>query len=747
MNINDSNIKPNLTFRRLVYLHMQQLTNFPYIEKDFDALTDYELLCLVVKYLNDVIANSNEQNTSITNLYNAFLELQTYMNNSVQELEDAWNDKTTELENTWSDKTTELETAFNNLQTWINNYFDNLDVQEEINNKLDQMLEDGVLEQIIEQFLHSTALWCFDNVANMKNSTNLIDGSYAKTLGYYSKNDGGSALYKIRTITNDDVVDEAFIIKMNDESTNLIAELIIENNEVNLPQIGGKKADSSNKYDNKTYIDKYIAKLSNNNRLRLYIPSGVWYFSPTSLYYLDGFYIYGDETFTGPHYNATGTIITTLNDNQSHLWIIGGENHQQNVTLKNLFFSTADFTITDSSCTFSTIKKVTDTAIRIRRTQYMITDNLIFYQVYGQALGITSSWELYFKLLNFRGVLSDSSIINFEPRLTVDSNISACTFENIMFEGFLNNLINVSNNSALGNSIFNNINIEDYRLVNGELVTDTDITSSSDFTNVNKGAIFNFDANTFSKSITINNINVNNFAHYIKEYNSTKYMVDTVFHCTTGNNLDIVLNNLQCIGMNKDGDLIYTANGEGMVNIATVITINNCNNNDLNHRFKFNLLGGFYGDINAETLDLTQQKVGANYIKSRNLHFIDSAYKYANNRYSSLPLIYSDNESFNNTNLVLRPSLASETSDTTFLKIPFYTKTLKIRAKIANGETASLKYSLKTNVNTDVTLTGTGEYKWYTIFENDTVGDETSIIALSSPNLTVNCYIDTLKFY
>ena len=62
MNINDSNIRPELTFRNLVFLHMQQLTNFPYIEQDFDALTDYELLCLVVKYLNDVIANQNEQN-------------------------------------------------------------------------------------------------------------------------------------------------------------------------------------------------------------------------------------------------------------------------------------------------------------------------------------------------------------------------------------------------------------------------------------------------------------------------------------------------------------------------------------------------------------------------------------------------------------------------------------------------------------------------------------------------------------
>ena len=30
------------SFKQLVLLNMQQLTNFPYIEKDFDAITDYQ---------------------------------------------------------------------------------------------------------------------------------------------------------------------------------------------------------------------------------------------------------------------------------------------------------------------------------------------------------------------------------------------------------------------------------------------------------------------------------------------------------------------------------------------------------------------------------------------------------------------------------------------------------------------------------------------------------------------------------
>ena len=182
MNINDSNIKPELTFKHLVFLHMQKLTNFPYIEKDFDALTDYELLCLVVKYLNDVIKNSNEQNRSITNLYNAFLALQTYMNNSVQELENEWNEKT--------DK---LETAFNNLQQWINNYFDNLDVQTEINNKIDDLIDSGEFASLITAYIGRF----YNTTLEMLNDEGLGVNNIVTTSGYSSINDGKGASYII----------------------------------------------------------------------------------------------------------------------------------------------------------------------------------------------------------------------------------------------------------------------------------------------------------------------------------------------------------------------------------------------------------------------------------------------------------------------------------------------------------------------------------------------------------------------
>ena len=46
-----------------------------------------------------------------------------------------------------------LLTAYNNLQEYVNDYFDNLNVQSEINHKLDVMAEDGSLSTLIQPFI------------------------------------------------------------------------------------------------------------------------------------------------------------------------------------------------------------------------------------------------------------------------------------------------------------------------------------------------------------------------------------------------------------------------------------------------------------------------------------------------------------------------------------------------------------------------------------------------------------------
>ena len=45
----------------------------------------------------------------------------------------------------------ELQSLYEELRTYVNNYFDNLDIQDEVNNKIDAMVTDGTMDLIINQ--------------------------------------------------------------------------------------------------------------------------------------------------------------------------------------------------------------------------------------------------------------------------------------------------------------------------------------------------------------------------------------------------------------------------------------------------------------------------------------------------------------------------------------------------------------------------------------------------------------------
>ena len=139
--------------------------------------------------------------------------------------------------------TTEVIPTVNNnskvveeLQEYVAHYFDNLDVQEEINNKLDDMAESGELVEVIGAYLNAKSVIGYDTVADLKLADNLINGSYVKTLGYTTINDNGGSYYKIVTKTEDDVVNETTIISLSDD--NLVAKLIVLNNTLQAEQFG-----------------------------------------------------------------------------------------------------------------------------------------------------------------------------------------------------------------------------------------------------------------------------------------------------------------------------------------------------------------------------------------------------------------------------------------------------------------------------------------------------------------------------
>lgn len=129
----------------------------------------------------------------------------------------------------------QLDEAFQQLNKFVEDYFDNLDVQEEINNKLDIMTEDGTLSDIISAYLNSIAIFGYDTVADMKASDNLIAGSYAKTLGFYALGDNGGAEYKIRELADGETANEVTTLAIGE--SNLVAELVAKE-EMNIAQFG-----------------------------------------------------------------------------------------------------------------------------------------------------------------------------------------------------------------------------------------------------------------------------------------------------------------------------------------------------------------------------------------------------------------------------------------------------------------------------------------------------------------------------
>lgn len=144
--MNNKNLKPFKLFA---------LKNFPFIEADFDAITNYELLCKIVEYLNKVIASQNE---------------------TIENVQD-------------------LSNAFNELYNYVHDYFDNLDVQEEINNKLDEMVEDGTLEEIIARYV-TNALTINSNESDTNSINKKFKNIHVETK-YYNGN-----LYYITHLTN-----------------------------------------------------------------------------------------------------------------------------------------------------------------------------------------------------------------------------------------------------------------------------------------------------------------------------------------------------------------------------------------------------------------------------------------------------------------------------------------------------------------------------------------------------------------
>ena len=110
----------NYDYKRLTPFKWFVLQNFPFIDEDFDAITNYQLFCKLGEEINKLIIS---------------------MNQAGEQVEE--------------------------LTEYVSTFFDNLDVQEEVDNKIDRMVEDGTLQEIITQYLNVSGILAFNTVSAM----------------------------------------------------------------------------------------------------------------------------------------------------------------------------------------------------------------------------------------------------------------------------------------------------------------------------------------------------------------------------------------------------------------------------------------------------------------------------------------------------------------------------------------------------------------------------------------------------
>ena len=382
-----------------------------------DSLSYYEVLCKLVAKLNDVISATNSTSDQM-------LELKNY----------------------------------------VDHYFDNLDVQQEINNKLDQMAESGELETIIENYLEFNTATIFNTVADMKNASNLKSGMKAKTLGYYSLQDQGGAFYIISSTQS------GYSILLNN---GLYANMIVIS-ELTIKMFGAVGDGVS---DDSQAIQAALNYSSEYKYNYLYFPCGN-YLINNSLNIPTNMHLVGNYT---SYFNKTGSILLRNSDHsifnlQGDPYSDSDGNNNSNVIIENIMFRSNSTTFLNTG------------AIYFFRTLYNTFTN-VHFSGNGRALVFDkASYDMRFNNCSFTGeshivtcnaqddsyhtaqYYSTNNLIfdncrwesyTTGPLITCNNYTTQIIFDNPKFEGTL------ADGSALLKSVINNATL----VFNNALIT------------------------------------------------------------------------------------------------------------------------------------------------------------------------------------------------------------------------------------------------------------------------------------
>ena len=169
----------------------------------------------------------------------------TNVTNEINRFEQATDDEIERFEGVVNDTVDEYIQKFNDLHDYVEDYFDNLDVQEEINNKLDEMAQDGTLQEclMIDNIIDVTrpgrnlTPMAFDNTDETEKLQDIIDWALA--------NGGAKIILPVGTtkISKIEISASGYVnITIEGQGTSTILESITNSND-NMFEISGETAD------------------------------------------------------------------------------------------------------------------------------------------------------------------------------------------------------------------------------------------------------------------------------------------------------------------------------------------------------------------------------------------------------------------------------------------------------------------------------------------------------------------------
>lgn len=449
------------------------LQSFPFIEATFDAIDNYGLLCKIIEYVNKNIDKTNELGIKVEEL---------------------------------------------------NNWFNNLDVQDEIDNKLDRMVESGELQQIIETYLKVNTTIIFRTINEMKSSELLRVGTYVQTLGFYDVNDGGNAIYEIV----DDAtlnIDDAFVIELN---SGLKAK-IIHGDYIEVEKIGFK-ADST--FDCGKHFENLM--LNNNsvkNTVNLLFGNKTYFFSETLIHDNLKFNVYGKSNNLGNY--ERHTLFKPFQANQRYIIKIGGNKEfavpenwhtfwKTNYNFEGITFSDDNFPLKQPSGDNTEKYGL----LCIEYFSGLILD-ISFTNVFSRCLYIKNVWEVEYKWLSIRSgnfPVKSSAIYIDDVLLDGYSNTTAHFFRFIDIEQINGTFLRTGIICNMQNIIIDNLSIENgSRTMEGYLGRSVGIIETeNEYLECTPFALLEF--NTAVHGLQINQLNLHNFgnSYYYIDENNTK---------------------------------------------------------------------------------------------------------------------------------------------------------------------------------------------------------------------------------